>query len=79
MKNGCPWHPLTTWGAAYHGHRNCLKFIFENCKEWTDIGTWEDSGLEEYFSRFSPEIKKYVRSIQEEWKWYSERDQNIKG
>jgi len=56
-----------------------LEFIFENCKEWTDIGTWEDSGLEQKMASYSPEIRSYVQSIKEEWKWYSERQQNIKG
>ena len=76
VSRGCPWHPATTYGAAVNGHRDCLEYIFENCK---DIVTWEDSGLEENVDKYSSEIQNYVRSIKEEWQWYSERDQNIKG
>ena len=79
VAQGCPWHPETTRTAAMYGHKECLEFIFENCKELTDIGTWENSGLEDKIDTCSTEIQNYLRSVREEWTWYSERDINIKG
>ena len=71
-----PWHPETTWVAARNGRKECLEYIFENCK---DFVSWEDSGLEKHMNDYSKEIQEYLLSVKEEWQWYGERCQDIKG
>ena len=75
VAQGCPWHPETTRTAARNGHKECLEYIFKNCK---DFETWETSGLDDIV-QYSSEIRNYIESIEEEWKWHSERQKNIKG
>ena len=76
VKNNCPWHPETTHIAAKYLRKECLEYIFENCK---DFVSWEDSKLEEHMDEYSKEIREYVLNVKEEWQWYSNRGQDIKG
>lgn len=66
-EHGCPWHSETAFHAATFGHLECLQYIYENCG---DVATWEQSGLEDFEEndQISEHIKKYLRSVQDDWK-----------
>ena len=70
VKNGCPWHPETTWAAASNGHKKILEYIFVECADFVNL-----ENLESKMENFDKEIQDYIK----ENRWLLERQKNIKG
>ena len=91
VKNNYPFATDTTWAAAYHDqqpcstscdlhgcrHMKCLDFIFTECSH---VETFEKSGIENSMKYdFMKTMNDYIISKKEEWIWFGNRDNNIKG
>jgi hypothetical protein len=74
VAHGCPWHESAFRNTLRHKNIECLKYIFEKCK---DIQPWVEFIEMNYMC--SKESKQYLYSVKEEWQWYTNRDKNIKG
>jgi hypothetical protein len=76
IAQGCPCSSRTAAVAAMAGHKAIVTYIFDN---YMDLHSWKDSQLELYMCEYSKEMKEYIESIEDEWKWHANRSENIKG